>query len=1401
MDRSFPYIREYADDEKARICDMLTEAHECLPFSIMHPLQCFEDYLNKQEYLKAMICMLDFFEIASQYITAVLFTLMKEESLLNDKELEKVINIIDTKRSLSFGDWANDIFCPVAKKAHNVLPESALASMICEKVFPKKNNLFTNWGKEPSLVSIRNNYKGHGSLLSEEIYKNVIYSVESRIWLFLEGMMPLKEYSFFSYNATEEKATFFNRCDQKYENGLPIDKSIKSNHIYFYHRSSKKLYDASPLLIYDQVGFVYIFQTLKDENMYFISANEKAVPLTTMDYNDDFDELFKRFVPSFDINKEKNWDEILKLVIGETKSFLAKIYKEKKYNRELFVDRKVLSSFFREFISGDKTLFPLLGEAGQGKTNQLCFWGESLVKSNRAAFLFSSNEFSNITIEEKLRNIFSFNKRKPIEKLLDNLHDKAQENNEYIFFIFDALNECLNYKDSENIGDGALDIYHDIRKLLVSDKYPRFKTLFTIRSYTWKRLIQKELCKEDPFMFTLDEGKEISISGFTDEELISAYTSYSRFFQTLTTIEELSSQEFRPVFIRLKDPLILKIACTNYMQKVFPRDISAFSSINLFELTMKELVNNYAGNIQRDILEEFAAILHNEYCKGNPKDNIYISDLKQAFNNSSSPLYSIAQNLLTDGGEGTSIAYGELLSKPGKPILRLIESDELSTSDNEQIQFIYERFLEYMLAKAFIKEERRKTNGSRIISADSYIKELQLSGANVVIMGALRNALIMTFLEDGDSSTIRTLALTANKVDNYEAMLLVTDVLNVMVRENYEDDLNNLISAIIADGGNDLKSIINEFKVLTQRIEIGKGTEEEVIKQLELIGQINPVAKMRELASMTMNGIFQTDYFNEDLYNNPSQLYDHLWRLLLDPIDKVRNGISLYVYYLSKVNETSGYSPVKENIADKIVREIFKKIDTYSIGSILFSSQKRKEAIELIESGVRNALVLIIDSLVLETPPNYERTKILKEQIEIAFRHFTGNFALVKIVMPLLKTVLRRQVTVQAMYVNNSVEYQRFWNDDCIPPTAEDGDHWSRYKYKLLAPFLRDYYKQEHSGDGASDTAYDFRNYYPVVLDAYTKGDSFSYFLLERVLVIQGLCNWERIRPIVVKFFDEYRDNPLFDYSQMSMLYVLFQIIIKSDVPPPKEMFDIFYRECDDWERRCKGLFNAHNNYFANHGNPYKQYMMNWYSIVYCRHTGDGNAKEGDETPVPIFYKMVKDAYNTKDKELFFNCIENISVSVSDFGQWKTALPLLKYTMDLITEQKEIDEIDAIQIPGRDDYNVPITSFFGKVLGTIKNYFPKEVDSFVKKELSNSRYPGIDKYREDILNYNPSGETIGDLLTHKFGNFIVWGLMYNDDIGLFAEKTYAFGSTTKDYFDWFDSVIRLAFKSLFNVKI
>lgn len=1343
------FLRSYDPAQEAGYARLLEASLKKLPSTLSKPVGSLMRQVEKENFSAGMNYALDFLEISVQFTGCCLFVMLQEaEKALppGTGAMKAIVDKIDGKRSLSFGDWVNDLFNPIVRAALKELPGNPLVRSISSVLFNKGANRLLGTRTEPSVVRIRNEYKGHSTTLSNEIYRGVVFTLEPQVLAMLQALEPLQQFSF------------------SFEGGHCLLGSPDGGSV-----------DLHPLVFRHEKGYVYVFQSLKDEEISYISSDEEATTLIGDSLNADFDRLLQRSSPSFDISREMNWTEMRSLMLEESRRFLGRVYREKKYNRELFVERKGLSALLDAFRADDRTLFPLLGEAGQGKTNQLCWWTEELAAGDDSVLIFSSSDFSGETLPDALRRIFKSSPRKDAAKIAAELHRRAAEQGRTVYIFFDALNECLHYKGAGE-EDGPAVLYEALRELFVRPEFPRFKILFTCRSYSWKTLFQKQMKRDAALMFGREPGQDAEVHGFNDEELRRAWDIYQPLYQMSGDFDSL------PGFsrVRLKDPLILKIACTNHVGTALPSKLADYSSITLFTDMTARIARSYAGARQHEIMLGIASYILGQYEQGRPCDRIDRGELRRAWDDPASPLHRLSHLIYKQGG--LTVAYTELLNKPERPILRYIETPD----GHAEIQFIYERYLEYLMALEFI---RRNSRGGTVIPPEAYIRALEEESGSVVFMGALRNALIMDWTATGDNSTI--VSLVRDFSDNYEVSLLSGEVLDVLIRENYEEQLFGLMHRMLDEPLPGRDELTRQFNELTRLIQSNKADEFIIVRHKALKKELAPLLHLGKTATVSIiNGMFLTDWFAAGLYGRDP--YELLWRLVDNPLADISNDACMYVYYLHNKRRTLEFTPLRENISALIVRRMFATVCSHGLVATAADSRLRSRAVSFVETGARLAMMLIIDELLGGREGSSARVGELMDDIRGLMSHLTWKFRLVKMLMPFFSMILRRQITFQSSYVNNAVEYQSFWDDSVVPLDDGGEGRWCRkYASALVSWFVR----------GQEDGFRGFRAESPKVLKAYMSGDSFSYFILERLLAVAGIADWENIAPVVRGFFtDAYRRSEWFDYSQMSMLYVLYQVQNKSAFYNP-ELMEIYSREAADWTRRCKGVFKGRNSHKANTSGLYKRNVMNWYCDVYCTHSGDNVPHEGDSRAVPVFHELIDEAIDGRDKPLLYHLLSNISELVSDNGFVLTALSLLLHLMNSMSDPALVAEFDAMDGGHGENASQTLVQAVGNVLSTAKNYYPAEVDSFLKQELAGAAFPGVPKYRDEVLNYSPGGETLSDLFTHSFGNFVIWSLVNLEPFKEFAARVVGRAAEARDCFEWYDMVIRDGFKTVFNVKL
>ena len=67
----------------------------------------------------------------------------------------------------------------------------------------------------------------------------------------------------------------------------------------------------------------------------------------------------------------------------------------------------------------------------------------TLTKKEFPVLIFNSTEFSDISFPDKMKMIFHCKQQKQLLAILRHLHSSAETNGCYVYFFFDAINECL----------------------------------------------------------------------------------------------------------------------------------------------------------------------------------------------------------------------------------------------------------------------------------------------------------------------------------------------------------------------------------------------------------------------------------------------------------------------------------------------------------------------------------------------------------------------------------------------------------------------------------------------------------------------------------------------------------------------------------------------------------------------------------------------------------------------------------------------------------------------------------------------------------------------------------------------------------------------------------------------
>lgn len=284
-------------------------------------------------------------------------------------------------------------------------------------------------------------------------------------------------------------------------------------------------------------------------------------------------------------------------------------------------------------------------------------------------------------------------------------------------------------------------------------------------------------------------------------------------------------------------------------------------------------------------------------------------------------------------------------------------------------------------------------------------------------------------------------------------------------------------------------------------------------------------------------------------------------------------------------------------------------------------------------------------------------------------------------------------------------------------------------------------------------------------------------------------------------------DTDYIDYILMSHCYVLFHIIDKSLTNEWKEdvegeAFRILEETVYKWSRKTYGRFKApYIDQVKTTYGVYKQFVINWYIVAACKKAGEDKYSVEH---IPVITRMIDEimASKNKDRDLLFYIIENISVAATNLGKIYTSLALFNYVVNKVNSESLIDEFN-LEKDVAEYKDKKIDEYLVSVLNTMKSFYPEETAQYEADHLSLLSEKG-NAVSKAILNKSRvitvMEETLGSLLTSRFGNFFVWGLQ-DKDIRGFIISILKKSDKNKNDKDWAFLGIQYAFKALLGYKI
>lgn len=1013
-----------------------------------------------------------------------------------------------------------------------------------------------------------------------------------------------------------------------------------------------------------------------------------------------------------------------------------------KFQPLFYVERTKFQQFFLD--NKDQRILFLLGEAGMGKTNELCYLVNNSHKFEDSWFIaYNSQELvkkvDSILIQQ-FKGFYYSDQQIVLEKLLDKIHEFAKKSNKKIYFLFDAINEASSYPTSNSALKNTphIQLFRDLRESILKEKYENFRVIISYRTTLFEYL--KDVISRELGTSLLDIPK-FSLEKFTNEELVKAYENSHGFFNLHTSIEKFKSNSFSKIRTSISSPLLFRLIVESYKDDFLPEHLEQYNFANIVKKRL------YSDLYKCSFAAYEALFRLTYYMRKNHFDQV---EMAKIFDPSCEELKEIRNDLLVDNE--ISDAYNILFN-----------DNYLKLDQTGVIRFTYEKIQEAVFEISFLNEYEDKFKG-KVIPCDVYV-DIVLSQEldyDIITYSYLCNAIVNNYVNSKSKSRLKTIE-DLSRITEPRIQPLILIVISKLEHLSYKSIRNDIVM-------NMLKT--NEVPLLD--------------------------------TSLKLINVFCTKYESKEDYkkdidqdNSPIEYFKYIFNNNSDDSILNKAGVQFYNTLLQN-----------KHLSAMMLEELFTGLLKGNKININY----------LMQLGLLSFLVSI-DVLVSKDQASEEKKKfvfdyilnywkqILNKIFSTNSRFYHPNFPIASSVISYIPFWLRNLIlrnaikiastkyfNVQSDYVNNLTEYNHFFKN--IPLNSDK--HWSKTDFANISELFDA--KIQLTDDKIR-----------LITEAFKSGDAFSFMMIERMLINRGLNYWEDVKKAcstALNLKDE--DTPYTDYIKMSQCYVLFHIIDKSPSDQwrsdaEQEAYEMLENTVYEWSKRTYGRFNSPyiSNVKTQYG-VYKQFVLNWYIVASCK-KNKYDAFSVDH--VPMITRLIDETIlsrnnEIRDLDLIFYIVENISVAATNLGKINSALAVFDYLLCKLNNEELVNKLNSKKkIQEYEDCH--IEEYMISVLNTMKSFFTKEVAAYEANHLcvhvENGNMLASLIYTKSKVISNTQ-ETLGSLLTSRFGNFFVWGLS-DDDFRAFIVRELQKSIRAKSNKQWAFWEIKQAFDTLLDHKL
>lgn len=461
-----------------------------------------------------------------------------------------------------------------------------------------------------------------------------------------------------------------------------------------------------------------------------------------------------------------------------------------KYNPDLYVNRAIeqeLSDFFDSLLKGNApNCFLIVAPAGSGKTNLLCDLARRRVNQQPVLLLMGGNTYLGGNtglqgaLQVELESASEAMAYRSSGDCLHALHRLAEEMEHDTLVFLDAINEH----------DHPVAMRQAVEDLLRKTRGKRIKLVITCRDYYWG-LFKGDFWEGstiNALPVEIDEGEETADSELTDFSHFAA-NEHERALTLYLDHYNIAGRPVGNAAEQCRHPLLLRFFCEAYRGQ----DVGETEDIRLKELfdrywkqklasIANRMIKQGTERLQDGLAEEVGGYLLNvaAYMLHNNTRAIPLAEIAPATQHSER--YDDPRSL-----------YGRVRDE-----FIILEERQQDRGRRKELQvaFVYEEFMEYVMARALIRDwEQAGLDEATILTA---VKELtkkyeefaQILGVMVYLALMLKEehdlALWSLLLEQGERWQ-QTVFEAFRKLPEDQLDSRVADAIEQMLRREHEE--------------------------------------------------------------------------------------------------------------------------------------------------------------------------------------------------------------------------------------------------------------------------------------------------------------------------------------------------------------------------------------------------------------------------------------------------------------------------------------------------------------------------------------------------------------------------------------------------------------------------------------